>query len=97
MIEKGTEEERFLRELHLENNTFDDIGELRRVESRGVEQGDGGRSCWIDDEDVRVVLVQIQDGRISDWRGEVKDWSIGDREGGTSSDRIDQRALVNGN
>lgn len=38
--------------------------------------GDGGRGCFIEDEDVRVVIVKIRDGRIADWKGGVHDWAI---------------------
>lgn len=40
--------------------------------------GDGGRGSYIEDEEVRVVVVKIKDGRISDWKGGVKDWVIQD-------------------
>lgn len=40
--------------------------------------GDGGRGSYIEGEDVRVVVVRIRDGRISDWKGGVKDWVISD-------------------
>lgn len=43
--------------------------------------GDGGRGSYIEDEEARVVVVRIKDGRISDWKGGVKDWVIRDEEG----------------
>ena len=50
--------------------------------------GDGGRGSYIEDDDVRVVVVRIRGGRISDWKGAVKDWII--------SDDSDERPVVNG-
>lgn len=57
------------------NNTFDEDQDvsLSRTVSRNVPEG--GES-YIDDDGVRVVVVSIRDGRISDWKGEVKDWVI---------------------
>lgn len=37
---------------------------------------DGGRSCFVAGEEVRVVLVDIKDIRISDWKGTVRDWTL---------------------
>ena len=50
--------------------------------------GDGGRGRYIEDEDVRVVVVRIRDGRISDWKGGVKDWAISE-EGGEGVEVVD--------
>lgn len=63
--------------------------------------GDGGRGSYIEDEDVRVVVVRIKDGRISDWKGGVKDWVIreggqGLGVGGMDSYAEEGRRLVNG-
>jgi hypothetical protein len=91
-VDRGTEEEAFYREQHLENNTFSD-GDDRRNWGREAEDNDGGRVSFIEDEDVRVVVVEIKDCRVSDWKGAVRDWSLvaGARENDTSVDR-----LVNG-
>lgn len=40
------------------------------------DEGDGGKKCFIEGEEVRVVVVQIRDGRIADWKGRVRDWVI---------------------
>lgn len=74
MVESGTEEEKFLREAHLRNNTF---GEGEEGEGRTQ---DGGRGCFIEGEEVRVVVVRITDGRVADWKGAVRDWSLVPRE-----------------
>ncbi|KAL5353648.1 hypothetical protein ACLOAV_001686 [Pseudogymnoascus australis] len=75
IVESGTEEERFLREAHLRNNTF---GEGEEAGERGAQ--DGGRGCFIEGEEVRVVVVRITDGRVADWKGAVRDWSLVPRE-----------------
>ena len=81
VLESGTEEEKWCKQQHLANNTFES-------QAAGSEQlfgtspnsaaatGDGGRGSYIEDEEVRVVIVRIKDGRISDWKGGVKDWVI---------------------
>lgn len=95
VLEPGTAEEKWCREQHLANNTFEEQaggGEdgVTLGTSPGVA-GDGGRGSYIEDEDVRVVVVRITGGRISDWKGGVKDWVI--REGGEVEGRD---GLVNG-
>ncbi|EME39081.1 hypothetical protein DOTSEDRAFT_181196 [Dothistroma septosporum NZE10] len=88
VLEGGSVEERWCKRMHLENNTFDanaqpqDSSRLFGTSPEERRQ-DGGRESYIEDEDVRVVVVRIRDGRISDWKGGVKDWVIepqGERE-----------------
>jgi len=77
LVERGTEEERFLREAHLENNTFGDReGEEGWSGAGDVGNGDGGRGCFIEGEEVRVVVVRIRDGRVADWKGAIRDWTL---------------------
>jgi hypothetical protein len=92
VLEPGTEEEKWCREQHLANNTFesaDPSASAQRRQQRALSSqdifgtspsdgsaGDGGRESYIEDGDVRVVVVRIRDGRISDWKGGVKDWVI---------------------
>lgn len=81
MVEQGSEEESWCKERHLENNTFGDApGEqrlFRNVQgSEGSAEGDGGASCFIEGEEVRVVVVGVREGRIADWKGGVKDWVL---------------------
>lgn len=87
LAERGSEEERFYREQHMENNTFDsgDAAGSRAAENLfgpngaaapSVQAEDGGRGCFIEGEEVRVVVVDIRDVRISDWKGGVRDWVI---------------------
>jgi hypothetical protein len=98
LVERGTEEETYLREKHLENNTFED-GErkegLQDSWNVGGEvrngHGDGGRGCFIEGEEVRVVVVRIRDGRVADWKGGVRDWCLSSEENGRGDG-----TLVNG-
>ncbi|KAK3372382.1 hypothetical protein B0H63DRAFT_527229 [Podospora didyma] len=86
LVERGSDEEKFYREKHLENNTFDTAaapgGQLwERENSNSVRQqqpseGDGGRGCFVAGEEVRVIVVAIRDVRIADWKGEIRDWVI---------------------
>lgn len=96
MVGAGSEEEKWCKERHLENNTFGD----QAMEERGLfgtspqapTEGDGGTNCYIEGAEVRVVLVHVKEGRIADWKGGVKDWSLAPREG---NDRRRQ-SLTNG-
>ncbi|KAI4091308.1 MAG: hypothetical protein LQ344_004167 [Seirophora lacunosa] len=83
MLERGSEEERWCKERHIENHTFGDQeggGEGRRAgfgaDMAESGEGDGGASCFIEGEEVRVVVVGVREGRIADWKGGVKDWVI---------------------
>lgn len=79
VLESGTEEEKWCKRQHLENNTFEEAGTTGEQQVFGTSPdhaGDGGRGSYIEDEEVRVVVVRIRDGRISDWKGGVKDWVI---------------------
>jgi len=85
VLEKGCEEEKWCKERHLANNTFED--QEGGASAQGMEQGffsgspaaaggDGGIETFIRDEDVRVVVVRIREGRIADWKGRVSDWVL---------------------
>ncbi|KAI9817074.1 MAG: hypothetical protein M1826_001656 [Phylliscum demangeonii] len=94
VIAAGSDEERYFKAKHLENNTFDDgpvaaaparlsaNGHLPTAIATGPDpsldegRGDGGRNCYIEGDQVRVVAVRIVDGRIADWKGRVRDWSL---------------------
>lgn len=39
-------------------------------------EGDGGTRCYVEGDEVKVVVVKIQDGRIADWKGQVRDWTL---------------------
>lgn len=79
LVERGTEEERYYREQHLDNNTFSEGAEDGQNASSfwdEREKQDGGRGMYIEGEEVSVVVVRITDGRVSDWKGAVRDWSL---------------------
>lgn len=84
IVENGSEEEKWCKDRHLENNTFGD----QAMEERGLfgaspqasMEGDGGTNCYIEGEEVRVVLVDVKEGRIADWKGGMKDWSLAPRQ-----------------
>lgn len=104
VLEAGTDEERWCKEQHLMNNTFTES----ETGTTGAElfgtspaqtsaMGDGGRESYMQDQQVRVVVVKIKDGRISDWEGGVKDWLItSDGARRTTATDGDSAALVNG-
>jgi hypothetical protein len=75
MVPSGTEEEKYYREQHLENNTFEESTSHTFQRDDGPVE-DGGRNCFVAGEEVRVVTVDIKDVRISDWKGTVRDWAI---------------------
>jgi hypothetical protein len=66
----GSEEETWCKTKHKENNTF---GE--EADSFGAS-GDAGAGCYIEGEEVMVVLVKIRSGRISDRSETVKDFVL---------------------
>lgn len=79
-VAHGSEEEKWLKARHLENNTFgselddgeDDVFGTSPAES----SGDGGRGRWVEGDEVRVISVCVEDVRISDYKGRVTDWKI---------------------
>lgn len=80
VLESGTEEEKWCKQQHLANNTFESQAagseQLFGTSPTSARTGDGGRGSYIEDDEVKVVVVRIKDGRISDWKGGVQDWII---------------------
>ena len=98
MLDEGSEEEKWCKERHLENNTFGDQAREERgmfgtTPNAAQGEEDGGTSCFIEGEEVRVVIVGVQQGRIADWKGGVKDWTIVSPEEERSRGRQD---MMNG-
>ncbi|PQE31786.1 pyridoxamine 5 -phosphate oxidase protein [Rutstroemia sp. NJR-2017a WRK4] len=85
IVEQGGEEELWLRGKHLENCVF----MAEEGEERG--EGDGGR-VFVEGEEVNVVSVRVGDGRVSDWKGGVRDWVLRGAEGENGG----QTPMVNG-
>ncbi|RKF78849.1 Pyridoxamine 5'-phosphate oxidase-like protein [Golovinomyces cichoracearum] len=86
LVDKGTEEERYYREAHIDNHTFIEGDACGGSSFWQHERQDGGRGTYIERDEVRVVIVKITDVRISDWKGQVSDWTVAKEE-----------ELVNGN
>jgi hypothetical protein len=80
LVDRSTEEEGYYKERHLDNNTFSEEGHGHGGGWEEREKQDGGRGCFIEGEEVRVVVVKITDGRVSDWKGGVRDWSLVEEE-----------------
>ena len=107
-IEQGSEEEKWCKEAHLANNTFGDqareeAGFFGGLPPNADTLEGGSSSCYIEGDDVRVVVVRVKGGRIADWKGGVKDWLIvdddGDGEGGAQNGERGRREdppLTNG-
>jgi len=93
LVDRGTEEERYYKEAHLDNNTFGEGEQRSNVWNEEGGTCDGGRESFIEGEDVRVVVVRITDGRVSDWKGAVRDWSLVGEVGGN---HVQAEGMVNG-
>ncbi|POS81314.1 hypothetical protein DHEL01_v200290 [Diaporthe helianthi] len=84
VVAAGTDEERFYRQAHLENNTFDDdantgfnpFGQPTPGQSAAGTTEDGGRECFVAGEEVRVIVVAVRGVRTSDWKGNVNEWEL---------------------
>lgn len=90
IVPRGSEAEAWYKAQHLANNTFGTsedsyssspvggglwrgLGQDGDTETR---EGDGGTRCYVEGEEVCVVVVKIKDGRIADWKGQVRDWTV---------------------
>src|SRR5215469_16869800 len=82
-VPAGSEEEAWSKAKHKELNTFGDSNRTHSPFGNGTEEAEhgvnNGAGCYIEGQDVRVLVVSILDGRISDWKGTVKDWTLQDR------------------
>ncbi|KAF1980922.1 hypothetical protein K402DRAFT_387361 [Aulographum hederae CBS 113979] len=101
LLDVGSEEEKWCKARHIENHTFEEgpgsasQGLFGSGGGPGGAEGDGGTGHYIEGEEVRVVVVKIEDGRIADWKGEVRDFVVGN--GGSSlADERGREGLVNG-
>lgn len=74
VLEVGSAEESWCKEQHLANNTFEGQADAGVVQGDG--NGDGGRGSYIEGDGVRVVVVRVRDGRVSDWKGRVQDFVL---------------------
>ncbi|KAJ5692381.1 hypothetical protein N7462_001804 [Penicillium macrosclerotiorum] len=74
-LEPGSEEESWCKERHLENNTFEEE-EINLFGQQQRQDPHARRPSMVIDTDVRVVTVQVREGRIADWKGGVRDWIL---------------------
>lgn len=78
-LEVGSAEEGWCKERHLENNTFEEeemgLAGLQQQQQQPEVPGHRRPSITVD-EDARVVTVRVTEGRIADWKGGVRDWSV---------------------
>ncbi|KAJ5111135.1 hypothetical protein N7532_001670 [Penicillium argentinense] len=68
-------EEKWCKERHLENNTFEEE-EINLFGQQQREDPSQRRPSMSLESDVRVVTVQVREGRIADWKGGVRDWVL---------------------
>ena len=105
-LEQDSEEEKWCKDAHLANNTFGDQAReeagLFGGQPPNAESLEGGSSsCYIEGDDVRVVVVRVKEGRIADWKGGVKDWKVVDEDEATHMQadergRREEPPLLNG-
>lgn len=72
----GSEEEKYFTDQHLANNTFEEGEPIFRPDSNSGAGAGARGSHFVDGEEVRVIIVNIKDVRISDWKGTVRDWAV---------------------
>lgn len=69
----GSDEEKYYFDQHLENNTFEEGEALfQQTSSEGNERTASQFAAG----EVQVIIVDIKDVRISDWKGAVRDWAV---------------------
>jgi hypothetical protein len=72
-LDQGSEEESWCKAKHKESNAF---GEDTQPDPFGMAGVDANAGSYIEGQEMRVVLVKIKDGRISDWQESVKDFTV---------------------
>ncbi|KKZ60567.1 hypothetical protein EMCG_04744 [[Emmonsia] crescens] len=99
--ELGSEEERWCKERHLENNTFASDAPDGTSLFAAAREGDrtaGERedvAAATVDEGARVVIVEVREGRIADWKGGVRDWAVVE-EGEEKGEGEGEGGMING-
>lgn len=101
-LDPGSEEEKWCKERHLENNTFgsgasEEPGAFGAPAQNAEEEEEAAsRSNLVKvADDARVVTVTVKQGRIADWKGGVRDWTVVSEEEQEAT--RSGRPLVNGN
>ncbi|KAK2753812.1 hypothetical protein FQN55_000176 [Onygenales sp. PD_40] len=102
LAEQGGEEERWCKARHAENNTFagdaEEGGSLFAAAREGGREGEDAVPVTVD-ETARVVIVEVKEGRIADWKGGVRDWRVvgeGEAGEGQGEEAREDRGLTNG-
>jgi len=80
VLADNNEEAVWFKARHKEHNTFEGQEDDLNVLGNGDESG--GAGCYIEGQEVQVVVVDIIDGRISDWKGTVRDFEVDDENVG---------------
>lgn len=81
IVPAGSEEEKWCKEAHLANNTFEgQISTEAGFFKSQVGEDENKASGYIEGDDVRVVVVPVRSGRTSDFKGGVRDWLVVDDE-----------------
>jgi hypothetical protein len=75
VLQEGSEEETWHQARHKEHNTFGDMMDNSNVGQQ--DESTGGAGAYIEAQEGLTVVVDIQDGRISDWKGAVRDFAVG--------------------
>lgn len=78
----GSDEEKYYTEQHLANNTFEEGEPIFRPDTNTGSDERGGH--FVAGEEVQVIIVDIKDVRISDWKGTVRDWALASDAGLTN-------------
>lgn len=42
----------------------------------GDEDNGNATKCYVEGDEIRVVVVRVTGGRIADWKGQVRDWTV---------------------
>jgi len=71
----GSEEEKYFVYQHLENHTYEEGVQLFRQDTN-VEGHEQRTAHFVAGAEVSVIVVEIKDVRISDWKGTVRDWAL---------------------
>jgi len=74
ILEQGSEEANWFKARHKEHNTFGDA--VNSADIFSEDESTTGAGCYIESQEALVVIVDIQDGRISDPKGATKDFSL---------------------
>ncbi|KAI2632927.1 pyridoxamine 5'-phosphate oxidase [Xylaria nigripes] len=87
LVLPGSDEEKYYRDRHLENHTFEAADVVALHRQRQGDTADGDR-FFVAGEEVRFIRVGIKDVRTSDWKGGVRDWVLATEEHASVSNGV---------